>query len=99
MKKTTLSLIVTITIILTFSGCTADKPASENYKKFVSTYKNDTRYFCDKNTGFFMKEYFYYKHQELPFLDVVNNDLKQPTRCGRVEINVNETSAGTQRED
>ena len=77
------------------SGCEKDK-GSEEYKAFVSKYGAASHYYCDKDTGFFMMEYYNYKRGEKR-IQTIRNDLNQPTRCGNTEIAVIETSKGTNR--
>ncbi len=85
-----------VIVMLLFTGCEINPP-SKNYKAFVKKYGNSSRFYCDKSTGFFMKEYYWKSRNTLPTLRVMKNDLEQPIRCGEAFIKVLETSQGTER--
>jgi len=89
-------LLVALLALLFFTGCEFNADSKE-YKAFKKEYGSSSRYYCDKETGFFMYQYFYQNHTHYPTTKVVDNDLDQPTRCGDAHIKVNETSMGTSR--
>ena len=82
--------------LLVLTGCEINPP-TEVYKQFKKDHNNSTSYYyCDKQIGFLMKNQVYdFSHSVLT--SIVTNDLDQPTRCGQSNIQVLETSYGTNR--
>ncbi len=89
--------ILLIVVVLFLQGCEINPP-SKDYTDFVEKYGNSLRYYCDKETGFFMKEFFWQSTNKNPSLSVIRNDIEQPVRCTGADISVLETSLGTQRD-
>lgn len=96
-KKAILILGIGCLVGLTMTGCIERAEDTPEYKAFIEKYGNSKRFFCDESTGFLMQEFFWSSQLKRPSLDIVENDIKQPVRCGKADILSLETSAGTTR--
>ncbi len=95
MKKKTFKIsLLLITISIFISGCNSD---SKEYKEFKKEYNSKYYFYCDKNTGFLMKQLFWNKYDRVLVTRLIKNDLDQPIRCGESTITTIETSEGTNR--
>ncbi len=88
--------ILLFTTLLTIQGCSIDEHSKEQKQKYKE-WGATSNYFCDKQTGFLMKEYFWQRNSKIPTIIIIENDLDQPVRCGNATINVLETQNNTSR--
>lgn len=92
-----IKLILLVGLVLVFSGCAKKDTYNPDYVIFVEENNGNTKYFCDKSTGFLMRTE-WYKPNGGKYTYLITNDIDQPTRCGEATINVLETSQGTRRD-